>query len=33
MRKLVFAFLIFAAVATAHAQKRFELDVTTKLVL
>ena len=31
MKKLAFVFLIFAAVYSAQAQKRFELDVTTKL--
>jgi hypothetical protein len=31
MKKLVLVFLIFAAVYSAQAQKRFELDVTTKL--
>ncbi len=31
MKKLALVILVFSAVATAHAQKRFELDVTTKL--
>ena len=31
MKKLVLVLLIFAAVSSAQAQKRFELDVTTKL--
>ncbi len=31
MKKLVLVLLIFAAVSSAQAQKRFELDVTGKL--